>query len=278
MLQRTLRSFRRHLLNRMVLRPSQHPIQVSHQERVMLQCESHQIECFVQQSTQDSEPPDLLVLKFPGTAGRAERSTTFPISMLDVPRTAVWTWNPPGYGGSAGQASLSTMASAASAFWKRITEEHVGPETSVWLCGNSLGCTTALHIAATAQPDRSRTGLILRNPPPLRRVLKHAASPYPHFGLINRVIADLSDSMDSMLTARHVDLHAVVLQSELDTLVPIEFQNELLAVYAGQCRTVLMEGLDHDGLTTDQHETRINDSIQWLWEHTGPNKRVFSNK
>ena len=278
MLQRTLRSFRRYLLDRLVLRPTQHPIQVSHQDRVILQCELYEIECFVQQSHPDPDPPDLLILKFPGTAGRAERSTSFPTSILDVPRTAMWTWNPPGYGGSGGRASLSNMATAGVAFWKKITDEQVGPETTVWLCGNSLGCTTALHIAATAKPDQSRTGLILRNPPPLRRVVKHAAQPYPHLGLINRVIADLSDSMDAMLTASQVDLHAVILQSELDTLVPIEFQNELLDVYAGQYRTVLMEGLDHDDLTTDQHETPINDSIRWLWEHTGSNKHELSSK
>ena len=277
MLQRTLRSFRRHLLNRMVLRPSQHPIQASHQNRVILECESYEIECFVQQSHQDPDPPDLLILKFPGTAGRAERSTSFPSSILNVPRTTIWTWNPPGYGGSGGRASLSTMAPAAFAFWKKITDEHMGPETSVWLCGNSLGCATALHIAATAKPDPDRTGLILRNPPPLRRVVQHAAQAYPHFGLINRVIADLCDSMDAMLTASSVNLNAVILQSELDTLVPIEFQNEFLDLYAGQYRTVLMEGLDHDGLTTDQHEIRINDSIQWLWEHTGPNKHELSS-
>lgn len=244
----------------------------------MLQCGLHAIECFVQQRYTDPDPPDLLILKFPGTAGRAERSTSFPTSALDVPRTAMWTWNPPGYGGSGGRASLSTMATAGLAFWKKITDEHMGPETTVWLCANSLGCATALHVAATAKPDQHRTGLILRNPPPLRRVVKRAAQPYPHFGLINHIIAELSNSMDAMLTGSRVDLPAVILQSELDTLVPIEFQNELLDVYAGQYRTVLMEGLDHDGLTTEQHETLINDSILWLWAHTGSNRHELSSQ
>ncbi len=269
MLRRPLRSFRRHLLDRMVLRPSQHPIQAPHMERVMLPCESDAIECFVQQNYNGSERPELLVLKFPGTAGRAERSTAFPTSMLESKRSAIWTWNPPGYGASSGQASLSSMACAASDFWTAVTQRQAGPETSIWLCGNSLGCASVLHIAATHAPDPSRTGLILRNPPPLRRVIKRAAKPYPHFGLINPVVADLCDSMDTMKTAGKVNLPAVILQSELDTLVPIDFQNEMLEQYGGPFRKVVMRGLDHDGLATEHHESQIGESIRWLWKYTG---------
>lgn len=272
MLRRPLRSFRRHLLDRMVLRPSQHPIHAPNLKRMRLPCEPDTIECFVQQSHDESKQPELLVLKFPGTAGRAERSTAFPTAMLDSIPNAVWTWNPPGYGGSSGHASLSTMARAASAFWTTVTEKYAGPETSIWLCGNSLGCVSVLHIAATHTPNPKRTGLILRNPPPLRQVIKRAAKSYPHFGLINPVIADLCDSMDTMKTAGKVSLPAVVLQSEFDTLVPVHFQDEMLEKYSGPVRKVLMEGLDHDGLTTEHHETQIGESVRWLWKQTNPNK------
>ena len=275
MLRRPLRSFRRHLLDRMVLRPSQHPIHAPTLERVLLPSAGGSIECFVQQSHDDSQPPDLLILKFPGTAGRAERSTSFPTPMLDAKRTAIWTWNPPGYGGSSGQASLSTMADAGSIFWQTITEQHAGPNTSIWLCGNSLGCATVLHIAAKHTPDPAHTGLVLRNPPPLKLVIKKAAKPYPHFGLINPVIADLCDAMDTMKTAPKVNLHAVILQSELDTLVPVDFQNEMLKSYGGSFQKVLLKGIDHDGLTTEQHEPEICDSIRWLWKNTCPANTTF---
>lgn len=274
MLRRPLRSFRRHLLDRMVLRPSQHPIHAPTLERVTLPCETGIIECFVQKNHDDSSPPELLILKFPGTAGRAERSTSFPTQMLDGKRTAIWTWNPPGYGGSSGQASLSTMAYAGSAFWQTTIAKHAGPDTSIWMCGNSLGCATVLHLAAKHTPDPSRTGLILRNPPPLKRVIKRAAKPYPHFGLINPVIADLCDAMDTMQTAPKVNLPAVILQSELDTLVPIDFQNEMLENYRGPVRKVVLKGLDHDGLATEHHEPVIGDSIRWLWKHTSPNRQL----
>jgi uncharacterized protein len=278
MLRRNLRSFRRHLLDRMVLRPSQHAIHVPHQKKVLLPCGADAVECFVQQTHDDSEQPELLILKFPGTAGRAERSTSFPISMLETKRTAIWTWNPPGYGGSSGQASLSNMPHAASTFWTAVTEKHAGPNTSIWLCGNSLGCATVLHLAAKHAPDPKRAGLILRNPPPLRRVIKRAAKPYPHFGLINPVISELCDSMDTMKTAPRVNLHAVVLQSELDTLVPVDFQNEILECYGGPFRKVLMEGIDHDGLATEQHEPEICNSVRWLWKHTCLTNNQFATE
>ena len=76
--------------------------------------------------------------------------------------------------------------------------------------------------------------------------------------------------MDTMKTAPKVNLHAVILQSELDTLVPIDFQNEMLETYGGPLRKVLLKGIDHDGLSTDRHKSAICDSVRWLWKHTRP--------
>ena len=271
MVQRSIQALRRYLLDRMVLRPSRQPIEVVHQQRQMLSCEGWNLECFVQRNYVDDLPPDLLVLKFPGTAGRAERSSDFPCSMLEIPRIAIWTWNPPGYGRSEGRASLSVIADAAAAFYRHVIEVERGNTTSVWLCGNSLGCVTALHVAASTQPNPECSGLLLRNPPPLRRVVKRIADRYPHFGLINPVIDDLCDSMDAMITARSTKLPAVFLQSELDTLVPPSLQNEIINVYAGENRLVLMEGLGHDCLATEVHEPLIEASVRWLWNRTGFN-------
>ena len=272
MLQRFLQPIRRKLLDKMVLRPTQHALPAPHMERVMLPCGSNEIECFVQKTYDDPRLPDLLILKFPGTAGRAEHATAFPVSMLDVKRAAVWTWNPPGYGNSTGQSSLSTMACAASDFYTGVTKDQARPQTTIWLCGNSLGCASVLHIAATHKPNPARTGLILRNPPPLRHVIKRAASRYPHLGLINPVIAELCDSMDTMKTACNVDVPAVVLQSELDTLVPVDFQNEILKHYRGPFEKALLHGIGHDGITTEQHEPLISNCVNWLWQQTGSNE------
>jgi pimeloyl-ACP methyl ester carboxylesterase len=270
MLRRSLQSLRGHLLDRMVLRPTRHEIEFAPQQRVLLGTGgAGLLECFVQRNHDAPQPPQLLVLKFPGTAGRGERSTPFPMSMMSDVRTTVWTWNPPGYGSSSGRASLPGMASAAVEFWQQASARDRGPHTSVWLCGNSLGCATALHVAASAQLDPAGAGLILRNPPPLRDVVKRVVANYPLSRLLDWVIDALCDSMDALSTAPQVRIPAVFLQSELDTLVPKCEQRRVIDRFAGPHRVVLMEGLDHGGAPNEVHEGLIEQSVRWLWQVTG---------
>ena len=268
MIRRSLLPVRQYLLDRMVLRPSRHPIEHPTQQREMLDFGGRQLECFVQRNFERGQAPDLLVLKFPGTAGRAERSTGFPMSMMGDRRVEVWTWNPPGYGRSEGRASLRAIADASLAFWDGVSNRSGGGGLTTWLCGNSLGCVAALHIAATAKPDVCCTGLILRNPPPLIPVVKRVANGYPLGRLVEPVIESLCQSMNAMQTAGRVLLPAVFLQSELDSLVPPEVQDRLIATYGGPSRVVVMEGLEHGCVATDDHLPRIAESIHWLWEHT----------
>ena len=260
---------RRYLLDRMVLRPSRHPLEHPSQRRVMLHVQGQPLECFVRKNFDDGRPPDLLVLKFPGTAGRAERSSEFPISMLGDARVAIWTWNPPGYGRSGGRASLPRIAQAALEFQTQVQQSYGDPPMSVWLCGNSLGCVTALHVAATAQLDPTRSGMIMRNPPPLISVVTRVTKQYPLSGLMRGVIDSLCDSMNAMLTAKQVELPAVFLQSELDTLVPPSDQDRLIEAYAGPRQVVNLQGLGHGCIATELHEPLIQASIQWLWGQTG---------
>ena len=263
-----IQSVRRFLLDQMVLRPSRYPIEHAPQQRVMLRWQGRPLECFVQRNDDLNEPPDLLVLKFPGNAGRAERSTPFPMSMVENVRVAVWTWNPPGYGKSGGRAGLARMADAAIDFWNQAIEQDCGPQTTVWLCGNSLGSVAALHVAATMQPDASRSGIILRNPPPLLNVVKRIALNYPLGRFTDPIIQSLHDSMNAMTTVQRVQLPAVFLQSELDTLVPLDEQNRLVEGYSGPRQVVLLEGLEHNGIPTEFHEPMIRRSMDWLWTHS----------
>lgn len=270
MIRRPIETFQRYLLDRMVLRPSRHPIDHLPQQRVMLLDGSSPIECFVQSNFDAIEQePELVVLKFPGTAGRAERAGVFPMNMLHPLRISIWTWNPPGYGRSEGRASLHTIASAAVDFWRQVTDRYPHcPAT--WLCGNSLGCVTALHVAATTAPDPNRCGVVLRNPPPLKPVVKRVARRYPLGIWMGPVVNTLCDSMNAMSTARRCNLPAVFLHSELDSLVPLPYQNRLVRAYGGPKRTVVLEGLEHGGIATEAHQSRIEESIHWLREQAQP--------
>ncbi len=267
--RRPIQSLRQYLLDRMVLRPSRHPIEHAPLTRVMLESSGRPLECFKQQNFEGDQPPELLLLKFPGTAGRAERSTEFPLSILDNVRGTMWTWNPPGYGRSGGRASLPGIAEAAIDFWNQVLQREAGPSTSVWLCGNSLGCATTLCVAAAMQPDPSTSGIVLRNPPPLIPVVKRVAQRYPLSSLVGPIAESVCDSMNVLLTAPQVDLPAIFFQSELDTLVPVAFQNQVVEAYAGDSRVVLMEGLSHGGVATEFHKPMIEESIRWLWGQTG---------
>ena len=209
MIRQPIESFQRYLLDRMVLRPSRQPLEFIPQQRVMLCKGSTPIECFVQTNFDaDRFTPELVVLKFPGTAGRAERSGPFPMSVLSSLRIAMWTWNPPGYGRSKGRASLQKIGESAVEFWHQVSERYPhNPPT--WLCGNSLGCVTALNVAAKTDASPNRCGVVLRNPPPLKLVFKRVARTYPLGIWAGPLVDNLCDSMDAMLTAQQCHLPAV---------------------------------------------------------------------
>jgi pimeloyl-ACP methyl ester carboxylesterase len=250
-----------------VLEPSRDPIDHGPQRRELLSFQGQPLETFVQANGDDDQPLDLLVLKFPGTAGRAERSTEFPMSMLPDLRVTMWTWNPPGYGGSGGRATMDSISNAAIAFWQQVLDRAaVTPTTHVWLCANSLGCASALHVAASIDPANHRYGIILRNPPPLAAVFKHIADRYP-LGRFAHAIGDsLCEQMNAVATAKGSHWPAVFLQSELDTLVPPRLQQQVIDAYAGPKHVVCLAGLEHTGPPTELHEPQIRAAIDWLWQ------------
>jgi pimeloyl-ACP methyl ester carboxylesterase len=253
----------------MVLCPTRNPIEYPLLRREVLKFGDHDLECFVQRNFDDDRPPDLLVLKFPGTAGRAERSSSFPLAIMNEHRAESWTLNPPGYGRSGGIATLPGIADASVEFFRKLASDRCHAGTTTWLCGNSLGCASALHVAAKVQPDPSRHGLILRNPPPLKSVIKRISRTYPLGRLFDSVVDSLVPSMNALETAKIAYLPAVFLQSELDTLVLPDEQNQVIANYRGPVRLVVMEGLEHDEVATESQMLQIAASLQWLWEQTG---------
>lgn len=263
-----VQSIRRHLLDRMVLRPSRGPLDHGDQSRVMLDVDGKPLECFVARKFDDGQPADLVVLKFPGTAGRAERSTLFPVTAISGVRGEVWTWNPPGYGASHGRARLSTIADAGRGFVDAVLRrDDVRPKT-VWLVGNSLGCNVALHVASTLESTSYRVGLVLRNPPPLVAVVKNIAARYPMGRYVSPIAESVCDSMNAMRTAPLAKHPAVFMRSELDSIVPPAMQNEVIAAYAGETKIVPLAGLDHDAMLTDQQQPLLLEAIDWLWTKT----------
>ncbi|TWU03376.1 alpha/beta hydrolase [Neorhodopirellula pilleata] len=229
-------------------------------------------------------PPRHLVLKFAGTGGRAERSSEAPLNWIEphvagpsVPQGEhfeVWTWNPPGYGRSSPPARLAHQVTFAEDFAAQIARHRCGPDTTVWLVGNSLGCIKVLWLASRVQHwrtdslDTRRIGLWCRNPPDLGRVILRIARRYYASRWMRRIVNHLPETMDTLSSAAACRLPAVFLTSELDSLVPAEYQADLHQAYAGPKQVVLLEGLEHDGLLEDQHIAPVQSAAQWLLKQT----------
>lgn len=288
---RPIIALRRFILDRLVLRPSKHVIDAGRKAPRLATVNGRQIQYFqervddpfadAKQSHRRSNDR-LLILKFPGTAGRAERSTAFPASLLHSVPANVLTWNPPGYGESEGRFSLSTLADTAHAWVEQVLEQQrsgsFGSEQSnrsfdrecepaIWLVGNSLGCLSALSIASGALAGKVG-GMVLRNPPPLIPVVKQIASRYPLGRLIDPVANSLPPSANAFHLAPQCEAPCVFLQSENDTLVPPDLQNRVFDLYGGEKRQVVLNGLEHDGIASDEHQEAIASAVNWLWKQS----------
>lgn len=275
-----IRRFRRKILDRLILRPSRHLIEPNDGSvKVELPIRRRRLECFVHGSVGGVDGDvDVVVLKFPGTAGRAERSSSFPMAELGFERTAVWTWNPPGYGGSGGRASLASIADAALALATAVIDRYdaEGSRPRVYLCGNSLGCCVGLHVASelsrgqsgatdcSGPRDRIIDGLILRNPPPLADVVMRIAARYPMGHLMSSVVAALPPSMDAAATISGVPAPIVWICCDRDRLVPPELQEKLIDRHPGISLPVHLAGLDHHEPADEQQKKQIAAAIAEL--------------
>lgn len=260
-----IKALRRRLLDRFVLRPSRHLLDCAPKERRQIRSGKHRDEFFTERVRPDL-PNELLVIKFPGTGGRGERATPWPAGLLENVGVTVCSWNPPGYGNTSGKPSLSHIPHRATLFLNSILEQWHEPVPRLWITGNSLGCATATYLATQARaPIR---GMILRNPPPLVETVKRVARRYPLGHLTDPIAESCPEEMNLHHTAPKVQIPMVMLQSELDQLVPLELQAEVFNAFPGPKQSVVMQGLDHDGIATEEHEPEINAAIQWLWNQT----------
>ncbi len=277
MLRRPINHFRSYLLDRIVLRPTRDAVDHGRQHRMVLTSKYGPLEAFGSQPAPDSKEAspavtDLLILKLPGTSGRAERATTFPCELVGELNVHSWTWNPPGYGNSAGRASLQRISDASLDFFQQICERYAidGNSTArpkVWLSGNSLGCVVAMHLAAAL--GNVIDGLVLRNPPALDLVIKHAAKSYPFGKWIHPVVDQLPPSMNAIYTASKVTTPTVFLQCERDKLVPPELQAQVRTAFAGPKYLVKLPGLGHDSAIDEKQMKSVAKAIDWLRKESG---------
>ncbi|QDS96387.1 Alpha/beta hydrolase family protein [Roseimaritima multifibrata] len=261
------------LAGRFVLRPTSHAIDSGAQVRFQLPAgkSSKSIEAFAHVDPQriaEGLFPDLLVLKLPGTGGRAERSPALPSAVRFSGTSEVWTWNPPGYGGSSGKASLKKLPVASLAFFDAVTKMRRGEKTRVVLMGNSLGCAVAMWLAANREVD----GLVLRNPPPLSATILNVATRQRSrlYQSLIRLPArwvgrGIPAALDILQTAPKCTAPALFVQCSGDSLVPPELQAKVRQAYAGPHRLVVWEGLEHHEVPEEKDAGEYYAELEWIF-------------
>lgn len=247
-----------YLADRMVLCPSRNAIPTPAKSRRIIPYAAGELEVWVQKiAPAGPAAPELFVLKLNGAGGRAERTGTHPLECwTDLP-AEIWSLNPPGFGGSAGRASLTKLAPAARAAFAEIERAAAG--RPILVTGNSLGTATALHLAAHCQ----FAGLILRNPPPLAELI---AGYYARWalGMSRLVAAQIPPELDSIRNAARAQMPAVIVSCGRDRVVPPAYQRRVIAAYRGQKRVIDSPQADHADPLDPVAEQEYVAALAWL--------------
>ncbi|MCP4193622.1 MAG: alpha/beta hydrolase [Planctomycetaceae bacterium] len=247
------------IADRLILRPSQHSISTTEKSRQMLPFGRGSIETWIQRvGTNRPEEIDVFVLKFSGTAGRAERATYHPLDYWTNLRAELWSVNPPGYGGSSGTASLKTLADAARCVYAEI--KAIAADRPIVIMGNSLGTVSALYLAS--QFDVA--GLILRNPPPLRQLImgRHG---WWNLWLGSTIISrKVPLQLCSIQNAQACRCPAVFLSSRQDETVPAIYQDKVIQAYGGPSRIVKLKEADHATSLNLVEQREYSQNLEWI--------------
>lgn len=256
------------LADRLILCPSTDFIDAEDRERKWIETETGKVEAWTVRTpaaNADTHPAEhlhsLLMLKFPGTGGRAERGREFPAHLWADFETETWTINHRGYGGSSSPASLKNFTETCDAVWDAAVKQF--PDRKILLYGNSLGCISALYLAA----KNGAAGVFLRNPPALAQMI--ATRPrycWWSFGLSKLVANQVPNQLDSVANAALCQTPCLFVCSELDTVVPPKYQDMVIASFAGPHQKFVVKGANHADRIPDHQQEEFLSAINWLGE------------
>jgi pimeloyl-ACP methyl ester carboxylesterase len=249
------------MTDRVILGPTRHPMPAEGRSRRVLQLPGiGPLEIWINQVGPDAQgKPDLFILKFPGTASRAEDPTDVFARWWPDLRIEIWAVNPPGYGGSGGRASLRHIPAMSHSALQALVSAAGG--VPVVVVGESLGCVSALHLSARNSVD----ALLLRDPPPLRETIRSRH----RTGLLGRAAALLADQvpgeLDVIENAARSDAPAVMLLSQRDRVVPFELQCRVVDAYRGLSQHLVLPEADHGDPPSPSEYGEFKDLTGWLW-------------
>jgi pimeloyl-ACP methyl ester carboxylesterase len=248
-------------VDRIILYPSTQTIAAPGAQRRLVAASSGVVEVWVKRSAgvRGAEPGGF-VLQFAGNATRAEQAAEAGAEIWRDWPVEVWSMNYPGYGGSTGPARLRAIPPAALAVYDQIAKAANGKP--VFVLGNSLGTTAALHVAA----NRPVAGLVLKNPPAVRQMILGEYGWWNLWVLAGLGAASVPSELNSVANGRRVRVPAVFVLADGDHVVPPKYQQKVFAGYAGEKRAVVLEGADHNTPLEDGELQLLRDAMRWLWE------------
>lgn len=251
-------SFLTRLADRLILCPSNQPIDPEGKQQLWISTQSGKVEVWTTElNPQNSNKA--IVIKFPGTGGRAERSGPYPANFWEQSNSIVWTLNHRGWGSSPGPATLANFVETCDAVWQ--TAKDLYPDSKKFLYGNSLGCISALYL--TARHDVN--GLYLRNPPPLKELISSRPKyAWPSLGLSRLMGAVIPAELDSVENAKRTSCRTLFITSEKDRVIPPKYQYLIRDQLGGKHRHFIIEGADHHHRIPEHQEAEYIELTRWL--------------
>ena len=248
----------------LIMRPTRNPVSALGKTRKTIPYRRGFVEawtCRIGASSVDDV--DLFVLKFSGTAARAERATYHPLDYWSDLRSEIWAVNPPGYGGSNGRASVAKLASSGLAAYQQMAKVAAG--RPIIVMGDSLGTITSLYLAANYPVD----GIILRNPPPLRQLV------FGRYGWWNLwlgsgiIAACVPQNICSLRNAASCTAPAVFVSSRMDRTVPRYYHQKVIRAYAGPKKILRLRNADHRSRIRGSDQAQYVQLLDWLRARAG---------
>lgn len=249
-----------HLPDRLILFPTTAPIDAGGAVRKTMPFQNGELEIWTaaSQFAQQKGGADIYVLRFFGNADRADRRVRGRGEEWNGRAVEIWGMNYPGFGRSTGPARLSRIGPAALIAFDEL-KRHTA-ERPIVVFGESLGACVALHVAA----QRSVSGLILQNPPPLREMILRRFGWWNLWLLAGPVALQIPRDLDSIKNANAINARAIFLLAEKDEVVPPRYHRLVVDAFAGEKRVISLRGAHHNDPIEDTAAAKLNDALDWL--------------
>lgn len=249
-----------HIADLLILFPTTARLDAGKAVRKAVPFEKGELELWTARSqiAQQSDQPDVYVLRFYGNADRAERWVTAEAEAWNNRSIEIWGMNYPGFGGSTGPARLVRIGPAAVAAFDALKEK--AGDRPVVLFGASIGATAALHVAA----KRPVAGLILHNPPALRPMVLRQFGWWNLWLFAGPVALQIPRDLDSIANSKAIHTPAIFLLADQDEIVAPRFQKLVVDAYAGEKRVIALRGAHHNSPIEGAAVADLYEALDWL--------------